>query len=605
MVMTDQYYVDRVFHLRNINEPWESDRIRIRRIMNGGQEAVEALLGDSRIGSDITTVNLLESGMTRLAQKLGLPPTLKIAPPIGKEDDASRKKATKRQRLVNSFDDLAQLDMMMPQIARWMSGYGFAVAVHMPTEYEGEWYPTMELRDSFDCWPGWFGPSQHPAEIGFVRQADARWLNYHFPHFEEAAKNARGTSPTLWTPTGGAYAALDRKGTYDASWEGDAGEVTIVEYYDMTGCTLVAPGYHIVLQHIPNPLAHMGLLPFTFGKRYSFDRLKGQYDGMIGMMAMMAKLNILALIASEDAVFRETNVIGEMEGTKYQRGRFAVNHFQPGTRIERPGSDVAFGVFQQIDRVERQMRIQGQYSVIEDSQSPNSFVTGRGLDALTASGDMNVAEYQRVIARMMERADRYRLAWDEEYTAKGHRKRMPSPITEEEYNASLDINGRHATRRVYGVMAGWDEPQKIVTGLQLIQGGVIDIETMQENLAGIDDANQIRERIRRDGAEQQLVGALAMRAQQGDPQATMALVEIYQSPDEIEDVLVKFFTPQEPQLSPEEMMMAMGMGGMGGGGQPPMTAEVGPPPSVTTVLSQLGAGGELEGGIQTASTIRR
>ena len=34
-------------------------------------------------------------------------------------------------------------------------------------------------------------------------------------------------------------------------------------------------------------------------------------------------------------------------------------------------------------------------------------------------------------------------------------------------------------------MAGYDEPQKIVTGLQLLQAGIIDTQTLQENLDGL------------------------------------------------------------------------------------------------------------------------
>lgn len=605
MVRDANYYLQRASHLRSLNQPWEEDRVRIKAIMDGGEGAVKALLGDSRIGRDLATVNLMESGLTRTAQKLGVAPTLKVPPPLGQESDRSRSKAGKRQRLVTAYDDLTELDMDLPQVGRWLPGYGFAVWVHKPTQWDGEWYPSTELRDPYDCWPGWYGPKQHPHEIAFVRHVEEQFLDYMYPGFaEHRAKVKKGqVMAEIWTPTGAAGSGTHRT-TYDASWEGRAGMTTLVEYYDLEGCTMIVPAYGVAVHHTPNPLADLGIPPFTFRKRFSFSRLKGQYDGLLGMMAMMAKLNILAMIASEDAVFRETNIIGEMEGQRYQRGRFATNYFQTGTRIERPGGDVAFGVFQQIDRIERQMRIQGQYSVIEDSQSPNSFVTGRGLDALTASGDQNIGEYQRIISRGLEHIDRWRLAWDERHTAPGYSKPMPSAITAEKYRPSTDIAGRWTTKRQYGVMAGWDEPQKIVTGLQLIQGGIIDIETMQENLAGIDDPNQIRERIRRDGAEQQLVAALAQRAQQGDPAATMALTEIYESPDKMDEILKKFFTPQEPQLSPEEMAMAMGMaGGMGQPGLPP--PETGPPPSVTTVLSQMGAGGELEGGVQTASTIRR
>lgn len=44
----------------------------------------------------------------------------------------------------------------------------------------------------------------------------------------------------------------------------------------------------------------------------------------------------------------------------------------------------------------------------------------------------------------------------------------------EQYVPSTDIAGQYDTRRVYGVMAGFDEPTKIVSGLQLLQAGIID-----------------------------------------------------------------------------------------------------------------------------------
>lgn len=586
------YYLQRAYHLRHINQPWEPDRRRIRDVMNGGEEAVNALLGDARIGGDLTTVNLMDSGLTRLAQKLGIPPMLKVAPPIGKENEKSRERATKRQRIVMAYDDLAELDLQFPQAARWIAGYGFNVWVNTVEEYGGEYYPSVELRNPFDCWPGWFGPKQHPTEIAFVRQAEEAWVAHHYPGFAERMKQAKAnrTAAGIWTPGNAGAGTI----AYDASWEGEAGEVTLVEYIDMDGSHLLAPAYMTQLSTIPNPLREYGILPFSFAKRFSFDKLKGQYDEMLGMMAMMAKLNILALIASEDAVFRETNIIGEMEGVKYQRGRFATNHFQPGTRIERMGADVAFGVFQQIDRIERQMRISGQYSVIEDSQSPNSFVTGAGLDGLQASADQNVNEYQRVLARATARIDKARLAWDVKHTAERYAKPLPSPYFDETYRPDIHIGKHTATKRMYGVMAGWDEPQKIVTGLQLLQAGIIDVETFQENLTGIDDTNQIRERTRRDGAENQLQQALAARAQQGDPGAMMALVEIYNSPDKMGEILNQFFTPNEPEASPEQAQIL----GQGGPSQ-------GPPPSVTTLLSQMSGTGEIEQGAQTVQTLER
>ena len=61
--------------------------------------------------------------------------------------------------------------------------------------------------------------------------------------------------------------------------------------------------------------------------------------------------------------------------------------------------------------------------------------------------------------------------------------------------------GSYKTRRVYGAMAGYDEPQKIVTGLQLLQAGIIDKQTLQENLDGLDNLVRVNDRITKEKAE--------------------------------------------------------------------------------------------------------
>ena len=41
----------------------------------------------------------------------------------------------------------------------------------------------------------------------------------------------------------------------------------------------------------------------------------------------MAKVNIMSVIAMEDAVFTETNIVGEIESGQYRKGRNAINYF--------------------------------------------------------------------------------------------------------------------------------------------------------------------------------------------------------------------------------------------------------------------------------------
>ncbi len=70
-------------------------------------------------------------------------------------------------------------------------------------------------------------------------------------------------------------------------------------------------------------------------------------------------------------------------------------------------------MFTQIDRIERQLRVGSSYPVSDDAISPNSFVTGRGLQELLSSVDLNVKEYQLSLKTAMEELDYKRLEMDE------------------------------------------------------------------------------------------------------------------------------------------------------------------------------------------------
>ena len=125
----------------------------------------------------------------------------------------------------------------------------------------------------------------------------------------------------------------------------------------------------------------------------------------------------------------------------------------------------------------------------------------------------------------------------------------------ENYKPLSDIGGDHKTRRIYGVMAGFDEPQKIVTGLQLLQAGVIDVETLQDNIDGLENIAKVQERIRKNKAETVLFDSVLSRSAQGDAAATMAVIAVYENPNAMTEILKQFYTPEEPQLSPEQMAM--------------------------------------------------
>lgn len=580
--MTPEEIQYQITQLHYDNQSAYSTRGRIRAIMNGGPDGLLALLGDQIKGFQdfqIPVPNLMMSGLEHLSQKIGRIPNLKVDVPNNKDSDRARAKADKIARIVTSYDDTQKLDLQMPQVGRWLPGYGFAVwVIREKKGPDGTPYPCAELRDPYNCFPGYFGADQQPKEMAIVRRVPKESLAQVYPKYAEKIM-AKDGYETNSLGIGNAYASAYTD-SYNGSWANSNGEGDLVaEYYNEEGTYIFHMTSATILDFIPNPLDSGPA--FVVAKKFAFDRLQGQYDQIIGLMASMAKINVMSIIAMEDAVFTETNISGEIESGQYRKGRFAVNYLAPGTQVSKPASNVPYQIFQQIDRIERQLRVGGSYPVSDDSQSPLSFATGRGLEELGASMSLMIREYHTVMADAIEMIDSKRLEWDQKMyggKAKDLSGYYNNQFFSEKYDPAKDIQGAYKTRRVYGAMAGYDEPQKIVTGLQLLQAGIIDTQTLQENLDGLDNLTTVNSRITKEKAEKVLFDSLLAQAQQGDPKATMAVIQIRKQPDDMQSILDKFYTAEEPAIPEAEQEL------LGGASLPPQGA----PPGIAQLLQGLG-----------------
>ena len=580
--MTPEEIQYQITQLHYDNQSAYSTRGRIRAIMNGGPDGLLALLGDQIKGFQdfqIPVPNLMMSGLEHLSQKIGRIPNLKVDVPNNKDSDRARAKADKIARIVTSYDDTQKLDLQMPQVGRWLPGYGFAVwVIREKKGPDGTPYPCAELRDPYNCFPGYFGADQQPKEMAIVRRVPKESLAQVYPKYAEKIM-AKDGYETNSLGIGNAYASAYTD-SYNGSWANSNGEGDLVaEYYNEEGTYIFHMTSATILDFIPNPLDSGPA--FVVAKKFAFDRLQGQYDQIIGLMASMAKINVMSIIAMEDAVFTETNISGEIESGQYRKGRFAVNYLAPGTQVSKPASNVPYQIFQQIDRIERQLRVGGSYPVSDDSQSPLSFATGRGLEELGASMSLMIREYHTVMADAIEMIDSKRLEWDQKMyggKAKDLSGYYNNQFFSEKYDPAKDIQGAYKTRRVYGAMAGYDEPQKIVTGLQLLQAGIIDTQTLQENLDGLDNLTTVNSRITKEKAEKVLFDSLLEQAQQGDPKATMAVIQIRKQPDDMQSILDKFYTAEEPAIPEAEQEL------LGGASLPPQGA----PPGIAQLLQGLG-----------------
>jgi hypothetical protein len=525
-------------------------KARIKAILNGGPDGIKALLGNTMETSDadlLPAPNMLQSGIDRLAQKVSGVPQVRVDVPNNNDSTRSKAMADKLERIVTNYDDKQNLNLQLAQASRWLPGYGYCAWV-MTTKIDknGFAYPSAELRDPYDTFPGNFGPDQQPRELAVVRRVPRYKLAQIYPEFADEILNKDEDDTDNISTTASSFLTYDSNTS--SNWEDNTTQ-----------------GVKI---------------PFVFMKKVSFDELKGQYDHVIGLMAMMAKINIMSAIAMEDSVFTETNISGELESGQYRKGRFAVNYLSPGTQVSKPSNNIPYQLFQQIDRLERQLRMVGGYPVTDDSQSPNSFVTGAGLSELNSTMSLMINEYREIIKHGLIDMDAKRLELDvvlsyqQGITKKPMAGYYAGAAFSENYQPLKDIGGNFTTRRIYGVMAGFDEPQKIVTGLQLLQAGVIDVETLQDNIDGLENIAKVQERIRKNKAEGVLFDSILARSAQGDPSATMAAIAIYENPNAITEIMKQFYTPEEPQMSPEqEAMIQQQLLAQGGGQGVPTMAQ--------------------------------
>lgn len=594
----------RAAYLQKINEPRRSDMARIRAIMNGGPEGMVALLGPALEDFDpedqiaIPAANLILSGVERAAHRLGKRPTLRVDPPVSKQDsDRPQEQADKRERIVEAYDDLCRMEMLLPQVARWIIGYGFApMVVTKHKDPEGHFYPNVEIRDPFTCWPAPWGVTQQPRDIAFVRRVPAEQLIDLYPWAANEIDAKKGavpyTSPLPVTRVG------DTGGIYDASrWENPTDDgIAVVEYYDAAGKTVFSPQCDVILDHQDNPLAS-GRPLFVVLKRFAFDRLQGQFDQGVGLMASIAKVNLLVQIAMEEAVFGETNIFDSTtDASDYLKGRDAVNVFETGARVEKPASSIPYQMFQHVALLEDQLRKTTRYSRQEDGESPTSWATGRGLESLATGANAELDEIRIVFRYALQDLDSIRLEYDESRWPDEKKplvgERDGAPFVED-YTPRIHIRRNYRTKRIYGAMAGWDDPTKVVTGLQLRSAGSMSNLTFMQNIDGLDNISRELQRIDREKAKEMAYQVMMAKAAEGDERAMLASIEIMNGADPGE-TMKKYYTPAEPQMSPEEAAL------MQQAAAPAVPQE---PEDVQTLLTRLTTGGDVQGGVQVVGAI--
>ena len=165
-----------------------------------------------------------------------------------------------------------------------------------------------------------------------------------------------------------------------------------------------SPFVAVELERVSNPI---GECPVVFAQRISLDDSQGQFDGILGMYQMQARLMALEVIAVQKGVFPDTWLIGRQGETPQivnpADGLTGEVGVVRGGDLRDVQTQPGYMTNPTIDRLERAQRLTAGIPQEFGGESTSNIRTGRRGDAvLSATIDFTVQEAQRIMARSLQ-----------------------------------------------------------------------------------------------------------------------------------------------------------------------------------------------------------
>ena len=292
-----------------------------------------------------SVANLIATGLDQTAMRIASTTPNVFFPALEPGNRASEKRAATRRRATLGWWDANKMGLKLRRRARFMIGYASSPVVLRPDPKRG--IAKWEVRSPLTAYPALSEDIDNitPTDCIFSFGRSYKWLKANYPN--SAYKFwANGSEPSAQT-------------LYD-----------VVEYVDADCWVLAAvevnpvtpsliPGQSsmrfVELERIPN---RTGICPAVVPGRITLDRQQGQFDGLVGMYQMQAKLMALEVIAVERGIFPDTYLIsrpgetGKFVSGPYD-GRTGMVNIIAGGDLKEAGFQQGMGPTATIDRLER------------------------------------------------------------------------------------------------------------------------------------------------------------------------------------------------------------------------------------------------------------
>jgi hypothetical protein len=494
----------------NFYGPLHSKMRVIQSIYNG---TAEIPLPDME-RTDLPSVpNLLASGVDQMAGRIAsVTPNVIFAE--RNPNRSEKRRAATASRVVTGWWQEDRLMMKMKQRARHLIAYGMSPVV---IRWDGEEnVPTWHVRHPLETFPSTdltIGQVQ-PTDCIFAYRRSVAWLR------------SKGYGPQVAQVTG--------------KWDmpNDA-SMLLIEYVDEYCTQLILTSYSegnditsmwestgkmrgVLLEMIMVPESDDPEMPCTVPMRITLDGAAGQFDNMIGMYFMQARLMALETIAVEKGIFPDTYIVsrpGEVgriiDGP--HDGRTGLINIISGGDIRTEQPQPGYLTNPTIDRLERNQRVTAGVPAEFGGESSTNIRTGRRGDAvLSAVIDFPVAEAQETFAYALEEENEIAIS-----LAKAYAGNKSTTIYVGTGNATRAVTYTPNDvfpdkEHVVSYPASGTDVNSLIIGLgQRIGLGIMSKETAASLDPFIDNPEIEHDRIIAEGLEQALVASIQQQAAGG------------------------------------------------------------------------------------------
>lgn len=456
-----------------------------------------------------SVANLISTGLDQTAMRIASTTPNVYFPAVVPGNKPSEDRANKRRRATLGWYEANKMSMKLRRRARFLIGYASSPVVLRPDPKRGiaKWevrspltaYPA--LSEDIDCIT--------PTDCIFSFGRSYKWMKAHYPN--AAVKfRTNGEEPSDQT----LYDVIEY--VDDECWVLAAVEVNPVTPSIIPGQSSLR---YVELERVTN---RTGLCPAVVPGRITLDRQQGQFDGLVGMYQMQAKLMALEVIAVERGIFPDTYLVSRPgETAKFVSGpydgRTGMVNVIAGGDLREAGLNVGQGPQQTIDRLERNMRITSGIPAEFGGESTTNIRTGKRGDAiLSAVVDFPVQEAQELLAESLIEENKRAIAIAKNYFgddrrsfyvsfrgARGHVDYIPNKDFETDENV------------VTYSYAGADANSLVVGLGQRVGLGTLSKRSAQEIDPLVADPELEHDRVVAESLEQALLLSVQQQAQQG------------------------------------------------------------------------------------------